>query len=131
MIHIIEIDVETDLEIDLESPSGIRINLVASDNEMNLNELKFERDLPELRGESVNGSWKLIIADRYAEDSGVLKRWSLTGMISAEVSSEPQTYTTSPSLLIPDNDPEGISAPLEVEAEGSGVLRVGRERIRA
>ena len=61
---------------------------------------------------------KLIIADRYAEDSGVLKRWSLIGMISAEISSEPQRTQRALSS-IPDNDPEGVSAPLEVEAEGT------------
>lgn len=108
-----------DLEINIESPSGTRVNLVSSNTESSLNELKIEQELPELRGEPVAGEWKLMITDQYAEDSGILKSWSLNGMISAEESGEPQIFETSPSLAIPDNDPAGISSELEVSAEGA------------
>ena len=108
-----------DLQIDLESPMGTRVNLVASDNELSLGELKFEKTLESFRNESAQGEWKLIISDQYAEDSGILKSWSLSGVINQSLSSDVQSFATSPSVSIPDNDSEGLVSELEVNAEGT------------
>ncbi len=108
-----------DLQIDLQSPMGTRINLVASDNELSVGELKFEKSLEAFRNEVAQGEWQLIITDRFAEDSGVLKSWSLTGIVSQVQANDQQVFATSPSVSIPDNDASGIASDLEVNAEGT------------
>ena len=108
-----------DLQIDLESPMGTRVNLVASNADLGLNEIKFEEELSVFRGELAAGEWTLIITDRYAEDSGVLNTWSISGVIVDTNTNEPQSFETSPSLAIPDHHSEGIESPLEVTASGT------------
>ena len=118
-IHLaIEHSFSGDLDIDLESPMGTRVNLIASDIEMNLNEINFTETLNAFRGERAAGEWKLIMTDRYPEDYGVLQEWSLSAVLLDPNTHEPQHFQSSPSLLIPDDKPEGIEAPLEVSAEG-------------
>ena len=118
-----------DLEIDLESPSGVIINLIASNNESSLNELKVSQELPELRGEPAAGEWRLIIRDRYAEDDGVLNGWSLSGMVGEEESNEPRHFESSPAIAIPDSDPEGVTSDLEVNAQGTIKSIIARVKI--
>ena len=108
-----------DLQIDLESPMGTRINLVASDHELSTSELQFEKTLETFRNESSQGEWKLIITDQYAEDSGILSSWSLSGVVNQSPVSDTQHFATSPSVSIPDNDTMGVVSELDVSAEGT------------
>lgn len=108
-----------DLQIDLESPSGQRVNVMPSDRESNLGELKLNVEVEGMRGEWAAGEWKLIIKDMFAEDSGVLNHWSLSGLISTVDQSEVTRYESTDRLSIPDNDARGVSSKLSVSVPGS------------
>jgi subtilisin-like proprotein convertase family protein len=64
---------------------------------------------------AASGDWTLHVRDLAAVDTGSLNRWTL----SLGLSGSPQTeWETSPGLQIPDNDPQGIVSPLEVDGVG-------------
>lgn len=74
--------------------------------------------LAALTGIGAGGSWSLHVADLAGRDTGSLRAWSLTLGLDIE---QPGEWALAPGLLIPDNDPAGVSSELSVEIEG--VLR--------
>lgn len=118
----LEIEIEHsysgDLEITLTSPSGTQLTIIEPDSERVEPNLTINVALDELRGEWSQGAWKLRIVDHFEQDQGQLKRWSLSGHLSATPLSESLAYSVAPRLAIPDNDAEGIKSKLNVEAMG-------------
>ena len=71
-----------DLEVTLLSPAGTSVPLHnrgggSADNLIKTYESSTTSDLRALRGQPVQGAWKLKIADREAADVGKLNRWAL------------------------------------------------------
>ncbi len=67
-------------------------------------------------GQSVEGTWKLRVADREGQDNGVLNRWTL----EIDLASEPEVIRgeAAPKLAIPDNDPTGITSVIALAGAG-------------
>ncbi|MDF0668782.1 MAG: M36 family metallopeptidase [Nitrospira sp.] len=110
-----------DLRVIITAPSGTRMvlheraggsmrDLVASYSDTKLTALSA------LRGQLVRGDWVLQVIDEASQDEGVLRRWSLTVELAA--ATDVVRNEVSPSLIIPDNDPVGVSSPLSISNTG-------------
>jgi subtilisin-like proprotein convertase family protein len=71
-----------DLEVTLISPAGTSVPLHnrsdgPADNLIKTHKSSMTPGLRALRGQPVQGAWKLKIADREAADVGKLNRWAL------------------------------------------------------
>ncbi|GAB4263231.1 MAG: hypothetical protein Kow0092_14030 [Deferrisomatales bacterium] len=71
-----------------------------------------------LAGTSARGNWTLRVADFASADIGTLNRWTLTLELEGGPRAE---WEASPGLLIPDDDPQGVTS--EILVDGAGVLR--------
>ncbi|MEL6180290.1 MAG: proprotein convertase P-domain-containing protein, partial [Myxococcota bacterium] len=77
----VEVEIEHtfigDLTVTLTSPAGTTI--VLHDQEGNsTDDLKRSFTLDDFSGEATQGDWTLAVSDNAAEDTGILKAWSLT-----------------------------------------------------
>ena len=109
-----------DLVLVLTAPSG-RNTLLQNRNGGSSNNLVKTFDfantafLNSLIGESIQGDWKLTVADRAPIDTGILNNWNLDIQISAvrEV-----VVQENPGVAIPDNTASGIERTLRVNNSG-------------
>jgi subtilisin-like proprotein convertase family protein len=72
-----------DLQIELISPSGVRVLIHDNDggSRNDIHEIFTEESIPALKallGEEIRGEWKLQVRDLARRDEGTLNRWALT-----------------------------------------------------
>ncbi len=67
-----------DLLVSLFSPTGTEVVLHAGDGGSANDLVILDREIPELSGEQKNGTWRLVVKDRYERDTGTLEGWTLT-----------------------------------------------------
>ncbi len=100
-----------DLEIELESPSGVVSRLV-SDFDVSIDESfdrvrlngSFRFGSARHLGENPNGAWQLWVTDRIPSHGGILESWSITvyghtGVISCETGSAVADAANNPGLV--------------------------------
>jgi subtilisin-like proprotein convertase family protein len=93
----------------------------------NAQNLSLTQVLTQFDGTTAEGAWTLKIADTARADTGRLVRWSITlhaaqtgdgttgGGTSGGGTSSPRTYRSATAdIEIPDNDPTGVSATIDV-----------------
>ncbi|MEM1368556.1 MAG: proprotein convertase P-domain-containing protein [Cyanobacteria bacterium P01_H01_bin.15] len=100
-----------DLVVRLVSPDGVRVTLHERTGSNNSNlvrtyDVNSTSQLYGLLGTEVSGRWTLEVADLANADVGTLNRWSIGATILKDSSVR---LESTPSLLIPDNDPEGVT----------------------
>lgn len=67
-------------------------------------------------GADAAGTWRLVVSDHAGQDVGTLSSWSLeikTGGVS-----NVEKFSNDDDLLIPDNDPAGVSSLIDVASDG-------------
>jgi subtilisin-like proprotein convertase family protein/subtilisin family serine protease len=76
--------------------------------------------LKQLEGKSVRGEWLLRTADRWTDDIGTLKKWSLKFKVM-ESPSLLQTIEKEvfPKIAIPDGDLKGITSVIQIDEEAT------------
>jgi subtilisin-like proprotein convertase family protein len=70
--------------------------------------------LQQLAGKGIRGRWLLRVADRAPQDTGTLNSWGLKLRVMNNIIRE----SDSPGVIIPDNDPKGITSILNVSEHG-------------
>jgi subtilisin-like proprotein convertase family protein len=110
-----------DLEVTLRSPSGRTIVLHdrtgASANDLVGSYSSLDHvELSTLIGQQPQGEWALHVRDFAALDTGTLRRWDLD--IALEPSTQVVRTEVAPALIIPDNDPAGVTSGINVATEG-------------
>lgn len=110
-----------DLKVTLTAPNGTGIVLhersgASADNLVKTYDAQSTPGLGALTGSAVQGSWTLSVADLAKKDVGQFNRWSLEiGLGPSNTLRKEQT----PSLSIPDNDPNGVTDTLDVTETGT------------
>jgi len=111
-----------DLVVTLASPSGTRVPLHnragggANDLKRGWNSDDFP-DLAGLLGVPAGGEWTLSVIDRARLDLGTLNAWSLDlGVAQSRPTIEGET---SPGLVVPDNNPKGVTSELVLAGAGT------------
>ena len=69
-----------------------------------------------LLGEEAQGDWTLHIADLAGLDTGTLRRWGLE--MNVEATAQTVLEETSPGIVIPDNDPNGVTSGIDIDQSG-------------
>jgi len=109
-----------DLEVKLKSPSGKEVTLRAASGGRGTGTLNFTANPADFNGESSKGAWTLVVNDKAAQDTGVLKSWNLN------VSGNPKTpapggdvitKNATPNAAIRDN--ATITSAINIADEGS------------
>lgn len=68
-----------------------------------------------LNGKSASGDWKLTVSDHAGTDTGKLRRWDLAFQLASTRHIEQES---TPSIAIPDNDPNGVSDSIDIVTAG-------------
>ena len=105
-----------DLLVRLVGPGGQRVDLHgrSGNSENNIVKTYDEVSTPGLaqfHGLDINGVWTLEVTDLATRDTGILNRWSIESEILT--SGELRTEST-PSVTIPDNQPNGIQDIIQI-----------------
>src|SRR5262249_3426201 len=109
-----------DLRLTLIAPSGASV-VLHNRNGGNADNLKSAFDmtsppgLSALAGQSVQGTWTLLLQDLAAADVGVLNLWEIEITPTQESVVE---LVDSPGVTIPDDNPNGIERSLTTNASG-------------
>jgi subtilisin-like proprotein convertase family protein len=112
----------SDLKVSLIGPDGAEVVLHDHDG-ADGDDIRKSYDstsLPALAnfaGKEVQGDWSLFIVDTASEDVGRLLRWGIK--IRYEKAAAAVTGAVNPNLQIPDNDSQGISSDIEIQADGN------------
>lgn len=106
-----------DLVVRLVGPGGDKVTLHqrAGSSKNNLNQLYTPdtvNGLASFKGQEIQGTWSLEVADFSRLDTGTLINWSLEAELGQD---ESLLKTSSPSLKIPDNDTQGVSDTIRVD----------------
>ncbi len=128
VITAIKVDVEIlhtwegDIRLSLISQQGTNILLEQNDGQPGRDLIETydsaaHEALAGLAGESLGGDWTLHIQDLYARDTGRLNHWRLT--VEYEGTDQSVVKEDQPALAIPDNDPQGVTATIQVGEAGS------------
>lgn len=142
----VEVDIahtyRSDVAIQLQTPSGKRIDLRDPDSEDSGDDvrgifpttLRSATPFSELAGETLSGTWSLHIVDRYAGDEGLLKSWSITQkqyVFAGRATSSPvtviglpanQSYECSLSAVY-----SGVTPPRQSQSVAAGEILVGTQ----
>jgi extracellular elastinolytic metalloproteinase len=113
-----------DLRVTLLSPSGKSVALHdrGGGNQRNLIASYRSEDIPglaSLLGDAAQGDWTLQVSDHAGQDTGRLRRWVME--FELETAADADRAEAAPGQAIPDNNPAGISSP--VQLTHSGVVR--------
>ncbi len=105
-----------DLVVRLVNPEGARVTLHdrAGNNTVNLvstYDLISTAQLASLLGTNISGAWALEVADFANADVGTLNRWSIEAKVLEDNAIRVES---TPSLIIPDNDPVGVKDSITV-----------------
>ncbi len=68
-------------------------------------------------GDDAAGTWRLVVSDHAGQDVGTLRSWSLEIKTGGE--SNVDVFTSDDDLLIPDNDPAGVTSVIDVTSAGA------------
>ena len=109
-----------DLCLTLIAPSGTSVvlhnrNGGSADKIKSTFDMTSTPGLSMLSGQSLQGTWTLLVQDQAAADVGVLNLWELEITPTQESVVE---LTESPAVTIPDNSPNGIERLLTTNASG-------------
>jgi subtilisin-like proprotein convertase family protein len=74
-------------------------------------------DLAALLGGQAQGNWTLHVADEARIDTGTLRRWGLE--MELEAGDSVARGEASPGLVIPDNNPGGVSSAIAITQAGT------------
>jgi len=104
-----------DLQVELRSPAGDRIFLHNRNggSSNNLQKIYSAENMPALNslvGKGIKGNWQLFVRDRAAQDIGRLDRWAIK--VGYNASGNNIELSESPGIMIPDDEPEGLSRTL-------------------
>lgn len=111
-----------DLRLTLTSPSGARVLLHDRSGGMSQNlRRRFDPSttpgLSTLTGQQLQGSWVLQVQDLAPGGDGLWNSWSIIAAV--QLANQPAeaslTLVDTPGLLIPDNDPGGISCAMQCD----------------
>jgi M6 family metalloprotease-like protein len=110
-----------DLQVELETPSGAKALLHdrAGEHKDDLRETyrsSAVKALANLKGEAINGKWKLNIRDLVRQDTGRLNWWRIE--LEYEASAQIAEGEANPNAKIPDNDPKGLDSGIPIAASG-------------
>ncbi len=105
-----------DLVVRLVNPEGARVTLHdrAGNNTVNLfstYDVISTSQLASLLGTNISGVWTLEVADFANADVGTLNRWSIEAKVLEDNAIRVES---TPSLIIPDNDPVGVKDSITV-----------------
>ncbi len=111
-----------DLRVVLNSPSGESVVLHDRQGGSRRDIVKpYELDsyptLAAFIGDEVQGDWTLSVSDHAWVDTGKLMFWELE-LSAQKVDKKELTKEATPIQQIPDNDPDGIESPIEVQESG-------------
>ena len=104
-----------DLRVLLAGPDGTSVVLhdrAGADTD-NIRKTYLSADTPglaTLRNRTITGDWTLRVQDLAAQDTGVLRSWTL----ELDVTSTPLAAEEAPGVRIPDDDPAGITRTLSL-----------------
>ena len=110
-----------DLVLELISPEGISVALHDRQG-ASANDIRKRYDahntpaLQQLAGAGITGEWRLYVTDHAHYDVGTLNSWTL------EIIAEAGTWVEAeaePALSIPDNNPAGIDASIDITTAGN------------
>lgn len=110
-----------DLQVDLITPQFTVLNLHnrggGSSSQLKQTWGSSEgQPLNSLVGQPAAGSWALRVADHKAPDSGTLRRWGMEIVLGR---SKSVRHEWTGPLRIPDGNPVGVQAPLEITSGGT------------
>jgi subtilisin-like proprotein convertase family protein len=110
-----------DLRATLTAPSGTSVVLHNrsggnADNLQRSFDTASTPGLSVLLGQAVQGDWQLLVQDLAAVDTGRLNRWEMEIVPSANAT---VTFSETPGISIPDNNPTGIERQLTTNATGT------------
>lgn len=110
-----------DLRVVLTAPNGVSAVLhnrsgARADNIIRTYDPSNTPGLAVLVGSPVRGDWRLTVSDNARFDVGRLRRWSLEISLGAASTIRQEAV---PALAIPDNDPQGIKSPLDINQAGA------------
>jgi subtilisin-like proprotein convertase family protein len=105
-----------DLIVRLVGPGGQRVDLHRRAGNSGRNIVKTYHDvltpgLAQFQGLDINGVWSLEVSDLASRDTGTLNRWGIESEIltTGELRAE-----STPSVTIPDNQPNGIQDTIQI-----------------
>lgn len=109
-----------DLEVSLISPQGTRALLHnrAGGGQHDIRRTYTPTDTPALgvfTNQSAQGNWVLAVSDRARRDEGTLNRWRLKLALPQD---QRIRVTSTESVTIPDDNPQGIASQLSVDRDG-------------
>lgn len=112
---------EGDIQLSLVSPQGANILLAVNHRQPGHDLIKsFDSAshelLESLAGEPFAGDWILHIQDLLPEDTGRLNNWRIK--IEYEGTDKTVAKEEKPDLIIPDNNPQGITRMINVDKSG-------------
>jgi subtilisin-like proprotein convertase family protein len=112
-----------DLVIELKGPGGQKAVLhnkagAGTDNLSRSFESGTDAGLNVFIGTSVTGAWVLSVKDLAGQDQGKLNRWSIE-LSTGAGAAPPARGESSPALVIPDNNPTGVSSSIAIAASGT------------
>ena len=114
-----------DLRVVLAAPDGTAVVLhdrsgASADDIIQTYDVHNIPGLAAFSGAALQGDWTLTVSDHARRDVGTLRRWSLEIALAAGATLNKEA---SPFLAIPDNDPAGVSAGIDV-AEGGALKAI-------
>lgn len=115
----IDLDIEHtyrgDLVVTLESPRGEQIVLSnrAGDG---ADDLRLRGTIPALAGTSLSGTWRLVVQDLAAQDTGAIRGWSLSAETACSTSTGPWRASGQPNL--PTANEREVCDTLQVSQDG-------------
>jgi M6 family metalloprotease-like protein len=112
-----------DLQVELVSPSGDKALIYDrkdgdTDNLDQIYDSSTNNSLATLLGKPAAGNWELRVRDLEGRDTGKLDRWKLEIELDG-LSNQVERHDASPDLVIPDNNPTGISSALAFVKPGT------------
>jgi len=110
-----------DLQVILTTPEGKTATLSNRDGASmhNLDKTYTSQDTPvvaALIGGQAKGNWTLKVADLAARDTGTLRHWSMD--LNPSVATEPARGEATPGIVIPDDNPNGVSSGIAITQSG-------------
>ena len=118
-----------DLRVTLSSPSGTEVLLHdksggSADDLIKSFSSETDAVLAVLKGEPAEGTWRLKVADLVGQDTGTLRRWSLT--IGLEAVTSAVRRDSNPMAAIPDANAQGVTDTMSTLSDYVGLSVKGK-----